>query len=180
MRLFVAIPLPEALKAKLEQLQEPIDGFRWLVASQMHLTLRFIGEADKDEVRLIKQELQKIQHPAFNLKCEGLGFFPNRINPRILWIGIEPNKSLMELQAGIEEICRQIGRKPDKRKFKPHITLGRNNHATPAQLQAYIREKNLPHFETFRVGQFNLYKSTLSESGSVYKVVKHYPLKNPG
>ena len=46
MRLFVALPLPERVTAALERIQEGVLSAYWVPPESMHLTLRYIGEAD--------------------------------------------------------------------------------------------------------------------------------------
>jgi len=59
MRLFTAITIPEEVKDRLAEMYYPIDGLKWQEKSQMHLTLRFIGEVDEETAhRVVKTDIR--------------------------------------------------------------------------------------------------------------------------
>lgn len=179
MRLFVAIPLPEEVKSQLLQLQEPIDGLRWMSKDQLHLTLRFIGETNKRTAKKITANLRKLEAPPFKMEITGLGSFPEGSNPRIIWAGIKENEYLTELQADIENICREAGLEPDNRSFKPHITLGRNKNADYDKVLAFIDQYPILDMDEISVDSFNLYRSELTAKGAVYHIEESFRLREP-
>ena len=62
---------------------------RWLAPEQQHLTLRFIGELDKGRLDEVAEALAMVRARPFELLLEGLGHFPPRGEPRVLWVGVE-------------------------------------------------------------------------------------------
>lgn len=180
MRLFVAIPLPEEVKSQLLQLQEPIDGLRWSGKDQLHLTLRFIGETDKDTANTIAAYLRELVAPPFRMEIIGLGTFPKESSPRVIWAGIKENEKLTALQADIENVCQEAGLDPDNRSFKPHITLGRNKNADPDKVFAFINQYPTLDIKEIAVNSFNLYRSELTDKGAVYHVEESFRLREPG
>ncbi len=180
MRLFVAIPLPEEVKAQLLQLQKPIDGLQWSDKDQLHLTLRFIGETDGATTKKIAANLRELEASPFRMQITGLGSFPQGSNPRVIWAGIKENEYLTELQADIEEICREAGLEPDNRSFKPHVTLGRNKNADPDKLLAFIDQYPILDIDEISVDSFNLYRSELTEKGAVYHIEESFRLREHG
>ena len=92
-RLFVGVPLPNALATRLESLGGGIPGARWVAARNLHLTLRFIGEVDEDVAEDLLHRLQSLRAPAFDIQMRDFGTFGGR-KPRALWAGLEINAAL--------------------------------------------------------------------------------------
>ena len=66
-----------------------LPGASWLDPEQMHLTLRFIGDVDSTVFNDIREVLTEIRGETFFMQFEGVGFFPPRGNPRVVWAGIK-------------------------------------------------------------------------------------------
>lgn len=177
MRLFVAIPLPERVKARLEALQEPIRGVRWQNPDQYHLTLRFIGEVSDRLGKEITGRLQEIEYSAFRMNIGRLGCFPKRGAPRVIWVGIEQNSRLIRLQEKIESICRSVGIDPETRPFHAHITLARTNgKGDPQEQKAFIARESGIEIRDIPVTRFILYQSELQPGGAVHTAHRIYNL----
>ena len=178
MRLFTAITIPEEIKSKLEDLLTPVEGVKWQDRSQMHLTLRFIGEVDENTKREIIGQLEKVSFQPFSIKLDDPGSFPpkDRGNPKVIWIGIQENTALHKLQSKIEQACRDVGLEPDERTFKPHITLGRNKGADADKVRAFMEKMTIPDFEPVHITKFYLFRSKLRSDGARHYVEKDFSL----
>ena len=169
MRLFVAIDLPETVKDQVESLCKGISGQRWVKREQMHLTLRFIGEVDSKRAESIKAALSALRFDPFEMALRGVGQFPPRRPPRVLWVGVRGPDALSQLAQGIESALVGIGLDPADKPFKPHITLARIKNKPPREtLQQYFREHENFKTDPFTVDQFVLYASVLAPSGATY------------
>jgi 2'-5' RNA ligase len=178
MRLFIAITLPEDQRARLAALANGLPGARWINQDNLHLTLRFLGELDGGEAADIDVALAQIRTPGFTLGLEGISHFGEGRKLRALWAGVRPNPLLMRLQAKIEQAVIRAGLPPEKRKFKPHVTLARfKSNPGGAKLHAYLAQHALFRAEPFDVDRFTLYSSFLSSSGAIYRPEAHYPLE---
>lgn len=175
-RLFVAIDLPEEVKQAVTGARGELRGARWVGAEQLHLTLRFIGDADDLLLTGIAEKLTEPDCRSFSLGLKGIGHFPPRGMPRVLWIGLEAGASLLTLQHEVELACRAAGILPDERPFSPHITIARLKETTPAQAAAYTTQRRDFAVEPFRVTEFHLYESILGRDGAVHTRVRTYPL----
>ncbi|MGD2143484.1 MAG: RNA 2',3'-cyclic phosphodiesterase, partial [Anaerolineae bacterium] len=120
-RLFVAIPLPDSLLEKLADVQYRLQGkvapgmVRWVGAEGIHLTLKFLGDTPRDRLPTIREALSVVARnaPACALAAEGLGCFPNKRRPRVLWVGVsEATGRLEALQRAIEEAMTGLGYRP--------------------------------------------------------------------
>ena len=102
MRLFVAVALPAAERQRLALIGGGVPGARWLPAGNLHLTLRFIGEADGHAFQDITAALQEIDAAAFDLRLSGVGYFGDKRRVRVLWAGVDGNDELRALQQRVE------------------------------------------------------------------------------
>ena len=177
-RLFVAIDLTDEVKRAVTGVQSELRGARWVGAEQLHLTLRFIGDADDLLLKGIAEGLAGIACNSFPLSLKGIGSFPPRGAPRVLWVGLEAGAQLLTLQHEVEQACRAVGILPDERPFSPHITIARLKETTPAQVAAYTAQHGSFAVEPFKVTEFHLYESVLGREGAVHTRLRSYPLRD--
>lgn len=175
-RLFVAIDPPSAICDHIAGLCCGLPGARWTPAEQLHLTLCFIGEVSSSAFLDICEALAEITSPAFALRLQGVGFFPPRGQPRVVWAGIAPSEPLAVLQRKITTRLFALGLAPENRKFSPHITLARLNQTPPARVGRYLQDHGLFASVEFEVDQFLLYSSILGRKGASHFVEQQYQL----
>ena len=175
-RLFIAIPLPDDIRAALVHLRSGIPGARWLPESNLHLTLRFIGDVHRDEADDVADALGQIEAPAFDMSIEGVGMFGERKRPRILWAGIARNDALVHLQRKVESAVVRAGLGPEERRFTPHITLARLKGAKHGPIQTFMADNTLVRLGPVEVDAFNLYSSIRTPDGPHYALEAEYPL----
>ncbi len=177
-RLFVAIDFPEAVKAQLKPLCTDIQGAKWVAPHQMHLTLRFIGDADEKQLAQIQTGLATINTTPFKMTLGGVGQFPLRGKPRVLWVGVEAEPVLNPLQQKVEHVIHDYGFEPTNHPFSPHITLARFKTPPPnEQIERYFRQHQGFKSDPFNVDEFVLYSSQLTPGGSIYHQEGFYPLR---
>jgi 2'-5' RNA ligase len=171
MRLFVAIRLDEDTVKHLKGLQAVIMKLTARVSyvKEFHLTLKFLGEvSDPDKVM---QALDRVRFKPFEFSLSGIGFFPDKRMPRVIWVGIEPKRDVLLLQQQIDKHLAEAGFAKDH-KFHPHITLGRVKHAEKDAF-ASIADTAVQSLQT-KVASFSLIKSDLKPEGPAYTVLKRY------
>ena len=176
MRLFVALPIPDAVTRALSLLAGGVPGARWQTREQMHLTLRFIGEVDGRDMRALDDALAGIDVPAFELQLHGVGQFGNK-QPHTLWAGARKHEMLEHLQRKVDTAIRRVGQPQDAHKFMPHVTLARLRHPDLERLRAWLVQHALFTSDQFAVDAFCLYSSKLTSDGSIYRVEQEYPLR---
>jgi 2'-5' RNA ligase len=176
-RLFVALDLPQEIKQSLEPLSRGLGDVRWLGPEQQHLTLRFIGELDNGRMNDVIDALALIVGEPFELRLKGLGHFPPRGEPRVLWVGVERSPSLGQLKRRIDWALRQVGLAPESRKFAPHVTLARiKGPLSPTRLGTYLMRHSLYQSALFPVSAFHLFSSWLRSDGAQYRVEASFEL----
>ena len=182
MRSFIAIELPETLKKALADLQQELEkcgaDVRWTRPENIHLTLKFLGNIEEDKADIIAEKITGTckGQPDFELGISGVGVFPNKRSPRVLWAGIDLNDDILALQEGIEEAMAFLGFEREKRRFSPHLTLGRfrssrGKQALLDEMDAYM--ENI--FGLMDVNSVLLMRSDLEQSGARYtKIAEAY------
>lgn len=161
-RLFVAIELPDAIKDDIIALRQELSGARWVHSSQLHLTLRFIGETDDQTAEAIKISLAATGGAPFQLAMSGVGHFPRRGEPRILWVGMRWDDHLTLLQQGVELAVQQAGVPGETRPFAPHITIARLK-GTPSRMVTTFEQRHRAFASPpFPVTAFYLFRSIFS------------------
>ena len=175
-RLFVAIDPPETIRQQLAALCCGLPDARWTEPAQLHLTLVFIGEVSGAAFLDIREVLDEIVAQPFVLRCKGVGFFPPRGLPRVVWAGIEHCEPLMLLQRKITTRLFQLGVELENRKFSPHITLARLRETPAAKVGRYLEAHGLFTSEPFAVDRFLLYSSVLGRKGATHMVEREYHL----
>ena len=115
LRLFVAIPMPEAVRNEMLRVQQEMqrlvsrEAVRWTKPEQFHLTLRFLGDVPVEHVAALQEAVNAVcrSHPALRLRAQGVGFFPNARSPRVIWVGVNDGEErLADLQKKIEDAVR--------------------------------------------------------------------------
>ncbi len=176
-RLFVAIDLPETVKKAVKDICTGLPDARWVDILQHHLTLRFIGEVDEGLFNRIKTSLAEIRENRFSLTVQGVGCFPPKRPPRVLWVGIDKNETLMRLAEKTERVLVEHTRiEPEQRKFSPHITIARFREPSPAKVSDYLARNSSFRTESFPVDEFHLYSSTLTPAGALHRREASYVL----
>jgi len=128
MRLFIAINFPGEIKAAIAKIRDSLKGaaFRgnFSANENLHLTLAFLGECDSRQTEAIKSVMDAITFPELTLMLDKAGYF-KRDGGDTWWIGLKENKPLSDLQTDLSGRLRQKGFVLDDRKFRPHVTVGR-------------------------------------------------------
>jgi len=176
MRLFIAIDLGQAVRAlvekEIERLRALAPNARWVKAEGVHVTLAFLGrieDARAEEVKAIVSEVAR-RHPPLQLKVEGIGGFGSSARPRVLWVGLTGDvEPLGSIKTDLEERLTPFGYQPEKRAFKPHLTLARARMPNgDSALARCIRSSRIISFGLAEVSRLILFRSDLSPKGAKY------------
>ena len=176
MRLFVALPLPDALRDALASLAGGIAGARWIPLQNMHLTLRFIGEVQSWQAQEIDDALAALRTRGFELSVAGVGTFEREGRVTTLWAGVERNERLAHLQQKIETALQRAGLPPERRRFAPHISLARVDQVAHDKAVRWVQAHSLFRAPAVGVEHFTLFSSQLGKEFSVYTPEVDYAL----
>lgn len=174
-RLFVALELPEAVRAELARAQAGLQGcgLRLADVAGLHLTLQFLGDADESLVGPLLSALGAVAAGPITLRLAGLGGFPSSRLPKVAWVGVDGDLArLGALQAAVLGATAPLGFAAEQRAFTPHLTLGRaRKDAGPGELRAIgaaLARAPAPAPIVWAAGRPTLYQSVLTPRGAVY------------
>jgi 2'-5' RNA ligase len=175
MRLFTAIDLPSAIRNNLHRMGSQVNGARAVPSEQIHLTLSFIGEVRNEMLQPVTEALAAIESETFTLVLQGVGRFPPRGLPRVIWAGVRPQPQLNRLHALINEALLPFGIIPEERGYTPHITIARINAPAIREVEQFIESQAGPITAEIPITEFLLYSSRLTAQGAVHRVERRYP-----
>jgi 2'-5' RNA ligase len=168
-RLFVAIDLPEVTKELLTDLDPHMRGIRWVDSDQMHLTLGFFDDVSEDVFSKLRERLGTIDFRAFFLPVNGVGTFPSKGPPKIIWIGVgSGHPHLFQIHKRVQEAALAAGLEPELRPFHPHITLARCRDVSPQIIRKFLKLNVHVDLGMIRVDSFHLYSSKLTPAGPIH------------
>ncbi|SRR5579884_753454 len=144
-RAFLAVELDESLRAAIEQVQRELRDrlsrqlgrdarIQWVRPASVHVTVKFLGDIEEAFVDRIRHALGPALAGAsrFTVPVGGVGVFPNRNGPRVLWIGCAGGAEQSEavgrwrrLHQAVERTLEPLGFTAEAKPFSPHLTLAR-------------------------------------------------------
>lgn len=188
MRTFIAIELAPLAKQRLIDLLADLPDsrdVRWVTPDQLHLTLKFLGEVPEDrfdEVRAAAAQASASIQP-FEIRLAGLGGFPGRRNPRVLWVGVDdPAQRCRAWVQAADPLLANLGYEPEQRAYTPHITLGRSKSPAGGRLMTDVLERHAAaapagtHAPVTNVREVVIFESRLHPKGAQYFPLAHVPL----
>jgi len=175
LRCFIAIDIPQQIRGEIEELMELLKkhdtDVKWVLPDNIHITLKFLGNTSEAVVPRIRDSLSAIlsSYEPFYIKIQGIGVFPNRKHPRVIWVGAEDSDVLKSLKREAEQAMVLFGYQKEDKEFQPHLTLGR----VRSQRGILGMMKDLDNFGdrnfgTFKVDGIRLMKSELKPRGAEY------------
>ncbi|EMA60475.1 2'-5' RNA ligase [Halorubrum distributum JCM 13561] len=190
MRAFFAVDLPDSLAPAVAEAQAPFadaSGVNPVDPEQAHVTLKFLGDVGgrddeteptvDDVIAAGERAVDRAGVAPFKCAVAGLGVFPNREYVSVVWTGVDSGaEALTALHEALEAETTALGVDPADHEFTPHVTLARVENATGAEAVRDALDAERPEVGTLSVDEIRLVKSTLTESGPEYDVVREFDL----
>ena len=184
-RSFLAFELPVDIKRIIMAISEDVRqlplNVRWVNVTNIHLTIVFMGNVQEEQIKPIQDTVKEVCQGCgpFSIGIKGIGLFGSRRNPRVLWVGLDGTIDRMgyfrdDLQKGL----RPFGIKEEKRRFKPHLTLGRFRKGARAgiHLDDLLSKYHDLTSPECTIEELILFKSDLKPGGAVYSKLNGWPL----
>jgi 2'-5' RNA ligase len=187
-RLFVAVEIDPhvaaaaaALTGELRRRAErlaPKGRITWIPEDRLHMTVRFIGSVDEGVAATIREALEPAMPVTpFDLVIAGIGTFPGRGAPRVVWAGIAAGaESLSRLEQEVSRRLASLGIRSERRPYRPHLTLGRVREAAGLNASRLCDGLADQMLGTTRVEAITLFESRLSPAGPAYVALQRTPL----
>jgi 2'-5' RNA ligase len=185
-RAFVALRISAEIESAITELVSPVkeqrSGVRWVRQANLHLTLRFLGNAVENNMILELDRILKevaAQMPPFVLNATGVGAFPNLDRPRTIWIGLV-SEQLMRLALQVEKAAVEAGFAAEGRPYTPHLTIGRVRDLHGWQrIRQMLGQSSNQEFGQTLISEMILYRSILRGEASQYHALARYPFTAP-
>ena len=170
----------EKITVVQKRLQETGANLKVVSPENIHITLKFVGEVPSDFVDRMINFLREIKFSPFKAELRDVGCFPSLKRINVIWVGIgEGNIGLMTIFQSLESRMRQLGLKPERRGFSPHITIMRvRSDRNRDKLAEIVEEVSNTFFGVFEVTNFRLKKSVLKPSGPTYSTIHQFDSQN--
>jgi 2'-5' RNA ligase len=177
-RLFVGIALPADVRLRLAAICSGLPGAKWIDPENMHLTLRFIGDVGGGLAEDIDAALRRVSVPAFDLGISGIDCFETSGKVHTLWVGIDKQPLLLRLRDKVDSALVRAGCEPERRKFKPHVTIARLRTGGQARIGSFIQSHNRIALGPVPVDRFTLFRSHLGSEKAHYEELADYALES--
>ena len=179
-RAFIAIDLPASIRSSLAEAQEILKSFgfrvKWVRPQNIHLTLKFLGNIDPDNIDKIvaAMTLAAKDFTGVSLVVKEIGVFPDIRRPRVIWAGLNGQPEILEnLQQTLDSHLADLGFPKETRPFKGHLTLGRvKGKIGSARMKTAIDKLKGFESQSFEINDIILFKSELRPTGVVYSKVQ--------
>jgi 2'-5' RNA ligase len=183
----VAVDLPAEVRDAIAESSSalraanPRAQVSWTKPEKMHLTLKFLADVPDPTLSRLRTALAAvaIRHARFTLVACGVGGFPSRARPRVLWAGLtEGMREVGRLAADVERACEPLGFPLESRPFRGHLTIGRVRAPRGiGRIVAAMDRFESAVFGRWTVGEIVLYRSHLHGSaGSTYEPLGQFAL----
>ena len=188
-RTFIAIEASDGIYAKaldaIGLLSPLTDNVRWVAPDNLHWTLQFLGDVADTEIYTVCREVSRATADFESFELQGLAIraFPSIQKPRTIWLGGGTGADVLcALQDRIEELMADLGFRPDRQRFTPHLTLGRVQRGSHAGVALSEKLADLADFEggLMEVGEVIVFGSELTREGPLYHVQGRSPLAEGG
>lgn len=172
----LAFPLYEALAPVHKDLQEfsfNNSGLRLAPAADLHVTLKFLGAIQKQQLTEFEMLAASIcqKFPTLKLQAQGLGIFRNSI-----WAGINEDATLSELAASFDMATQRVGIAADSKAYRPHVTVARFKASDRISLSSLLEKYESTDWGRFESKQVHLYLSETLQEGARYSILKSFDL----
>ena len=170
LRAFIALELPDGLRHELSLHAKRFSGLdkhrqiRWLPPENYHFTLAFLGNVTSGMVARLSLLMEALdQRSPVPLQFRELSPFPFSKSPKVVAALLERGPALIALQEKVAQISRSAGIPLERRRFEPHVTVGRMG-----RTRKPLRLPPLPIFLSGNAETVVLYESELTRQGAAY------------
>lgn len=174
-RTFICIEIPDSTRARIDRLQQELKEVdaqvSWTKPSNIHLTLKFLGAVEASRIEPVHRAVERAARGVtrFEIEVSGAGCFPSPRSPRTLWIGIsEVPEPLSQLHERLESELDREGFARERRKFSPHLTIGRLRAPRNGARLAEALITNGFEAERLKANEVIVMRSDLKPTGSIY------------
>jgi RNA 2',3'-cyclic 3'-phosphodiesterase len=184
-RSFLALELSPQIKQELLRIHDDLKrsslDARWVRPEGVHLTVVFMGDVRETDISAVIEGIGDVcsRYGPFAVALRSVGCFPNSRKPRVFWLGVEGDLGRMSrFRDDLQAELLPFGIRPEKRGFRPHLTLGRFKglgKGTAELDKLLLKHKGLTS-PLCSLNELILFRSDLNPGGAVYTKMKSWTL----
>lgn len=172
-RTFIAVPIqpPRGINKLLQKLDQLGSAVKPIPADQMHITLKFLGQTDLNDIVALCSVLKKMRtdFSKTKLSFNGLGAFPRADRPNVIWAGITKNASVLrDMAEYLETEAEKIGYARERKGFHAHLTLARIKSKPPEELFQILEDRRDALWGETTIDSIKFYQSELKSQRAQY------------
>jgi 2'-5' RNA ligase len=182
-RAFLALEIPDLVRSHLaaarEDLRHEMPRARWTRPEGWHLTLKFLGEAERSVLADLVSELSPRVRGlgTVTVKLGRSGFFPSSARPRVAWVGgnVEGADKVVE---AVEEAAEVVGFPRERRQWSVHLTIARlKSQWSRNAVDQFLGWGDTLDLEEFSCREVVLFESDLQPGGAVYTALERFSIE---
>ena len=178
-RSFVAMAIPRNMANALGDAaakmayQDKSNAVRWVDQANYHITLAFLGEQEEQVLERLAEHLDD-NLAQFPIPIEVSHFSPfPESRPKLIAAMISNTPEVKEVQQQVANSVLASGLTLERRRFVPHLTLGRLRHSRNQFAGTIPTSIELAG----EVDEVVLYESILTPQGAEYEPIFRFPLE---
>ena len=157
-----------------------VNKIKWVDPGSLHITLRFLGDTTPRQaasvIRILSETVPGSPPP--EMVFRGLGVFRSIRDPRVLWMGVDPDPVLQDIRSAIDRELAGLGFTAEERDFRPHLTLARIKSIRDTEVLRDLMEKYRDfRFQKNIMEELIYYESILRHGGPEYLPIKKFAFK---
>lgn len=156
-----------------------LNKMNWVKPENWHITLSFLGDTPSEKIDILKELIDQSFHElnSFQSKLEGVGVFPNRRDPNVLWLGLNSLQHILPAYEQLGKLLLKNDFSFDQKPLKPHLTIARMKYlADKAIIDTLVKDYGQTVFDQVKIDRVVLFESVLTSQGPIYKALytKHF------
>lgn len=181
-RLFLAIPLSDALREKFGGLKDKHGlekSIRWTNKENLHITVYFFGDIDEAKIPEMSKKIAQVTSASnkFELQYEKIRYAPPNRPARMIWADFSHSVAYDKLCNGVYDETKSFmgsaAAQAHTRDPHPHLTLARLNNPAAAK---NLKLEPIPP-EKMAAEGCQLMVSELTPKGPIYTVLENFKFK---
>ncbi len=177
MRLFLALPIPQAERNKLVPIRSRLPGGRPVHPDDIHITMVFLGDGSVGQADELVDAIAGLRLTLPRIKLAEPGVF-GRSQPNSVWLAVTPQAPLLRFHGKLARLARGLGFAVPGRKYVPHVTLARFSPGMVPdhRLASFLEGCGATSFEPFQPHVLTLFQSMIGCEPPIYDALNEFPV----
>lgn len=173
----LAIPLPAKIRTRLASLCYGLPQVRWIEEENFHVTLRYLGPLNDQQLATIHERLQTLFFTPFSFMLQGIEPFHSKNHRGTIKVKVEKSTVFLDLKKKIDCYLKDLSLPNEEHTF--HVTLGHYDHLNGQRLGDYLSAQADYQSESIEVTECLLLRVHSTPKHIFYQTLEHYVASPP-